>query len=454
MGTNNRQRRAEKKRRGRGGPPNTRSRPRPDQDSIERDISRVAETLIDEAAEMAAHNFQPLLEATMWKLVELPEHPCGGTIGGWVLSGCLDRALRVAWGRGWQPLDVIGAAAKRLGVEHVNLAVTAIASEARTSVGPGVVVPERWRQQLRDLGAVVWWDAGDRNYMDLWTDREGHGLLAALTHGVELLGMLIHLPAQPCLMPPPTQWGQPAGVLAAGSRTTGIDDRVLAKVRALLAKAESTTFDHEADALTAKAQELMARYAIDQAMLREPAGGDTPTGIRIWIDDPYAGAKSILLGAVARANRCRSVWSDNYGFASIFGFSIDLEIVEVLFTSLLVQATRAMTASGSVRDSSGRSRTRSFRQSFLIAFARRIGERLAAAADMATAEAGEVHGDGLLPVLAGRSAEVDDVVATAFPHTASHRLAVTNYEGWVAGRVAADLAVLGPEQELPPGATR
>jgi hypothetical protein len=38
-------------------------------------------------------------------------------------------------------------------------------------------------------------------------------------------------------------------------------------VRALLAKAESTTYPEEADALTAKAQELMARHSIDRAML-------------------------------------------------------------------------------------------------------------------------------------------------------------------------------------------
>ena len=41
---------------------------------------------------------------------------------------------------------------------------------------------------------------------------------------------------------------------------------VLDKVRALLAKAESTTFDAEAEAFTAKAQELMARHRIDRAV--------------------------------------------------------------------------------------------------------------------------------------------------------------------------------------------
>ena len=37
---------------------------------------------------------------------------------------------------------------------------------------------------------------------------------------------------------------------------------MLERVRALLAKAESTTFPEEADALTAKAQQLMTRHAL------------------------------------------------------------------------------------------------------------------------------------------------------------------------------------------------
>ena len=40
-----------------------------------------------------------------------------------------------------------------------------------------------------------------------------------------------------------------------------------AKVRALLAKAESTTFEAEAEALFAKAHQLMVRNAIDEAVL-------------------------------------------------------------------------------------------------------------------------------------------------------------------------------------------
>ena len=273
-----------------------------------------------------------------------------------------------------------------------------------------------------------------------WSD-EG-----AFTAGAGLLGMLLHLPVMPKVQPTAAK---------AGANANGVDTRLLDKVRALLAKAESTEFPEEAESLTAKAQELMARYAIDHAMLGRASAGaggsgsDTPGGRRLAVDDPYAHGKALLLAAVATANRCCTVWSDAYGFATVVGFGSDIDIVELLYVSLLVQATRAMTAAGAVRDSAGRSRTRSFRQSFLISFAGRIGERLAAATRVATEEAGGVHGSSLLPVLASRVAEVEQARTEMFPHLRSTSARATNHAGWAAGRAAADRANLGPEGELP-----
>jgi hypothetical protein len=86
-----------------------------------------------------------------------------------------------------------------------------------------------------------------------------------------------------------------------------------------------------------------------------------------------------------------------------------------------------------------------------VAFAGRIGERLAEATASATAEAGDAHGDGLLPVLAGRRADVDAAFDATFPDLVRSNMSVTNQAGWVAGRLAADMAHLGPDQELPPG---
>jgi hypothetical protein len=225
------------------------------------------------------------------------------------------------------------------------------------------------------------------------------------------------------------------------------DDAMLAKIRALLAKAESTTFPEEAESLSAKAQELMARHRIDHVLLGDD-DTDGPVGRRIWLDDPYADAKAQVLAAVARANACRSVMLSGLGCAHVTGFASDLDVVELLHTSLLVQATSAMAAAGPQRDGRGRSRTRSFRQSFLIAYAWRIGQRLQETSESVATEVAAREAT-LLPALVRRERRVEDEVARAFPMAERKTYSVTNQAGWVAGTVAADAAdlAIGPSVE-------
>jgi hypothetical protein len=197
-----------------------------------------------------------------------------------------------------------------------------------------------------------------------------------------------------------------------------VEQRTLDRVRALLAKAESTEFPEEAEALTSRAQELMARHSIDDALLATAAPGlaepGQASGRRLFIDSPYEAA------------------------------------VELLFTSLLVQATTALVRAGSRRDPYGRSRTRSFRQSFLTTYAQRIGERLAEAADAAERQAvADSPGTNLLPVLAARHRAVDDAVEEMFPEMTQHTVRSTHdREGWISGRAAADLATLHGRREV------
>ena len=303
-------------------------------------------------------------------------------------------------------------------------------------------VDERWAAQLRVLEATVWWDRED-HYVRMWGEREAVDRSAVIGCALDVLCLLDTLPEIPKLLPLP-------GAARPGNRETAVrggrpgEQRMLDRVRALLAKAESTTFPEEAEAFTAKAQELMARHSIDEALLAARTGSrDEPAGRRVGIDNPYEAPKVLLLDAVAEANRCRSVWSKQFGFVTVLGYSSDLDAVELLYTSLLVQATAAMVKAGSRRDWSGRSSTRSFRQSFLTAYAHRIGERLAAATQDASREATEQAGrDRLLPVLAARDDAVHEAVETLFPGLSTHSVAVRNLEGWASGMAAADRASL------------
>ena len=218
-------------------------------------------------------------------------------------------------------------------------------------------------------------------------------------------------------------------------------ERVLAKVRGLLAKAESTTFTDEAEACTAKAQELMARHSIDEALL-DAADSSAPRGVgglRIGVDDPYAPIKALLLGRIARENHCRMAWNEGLLLATVFGTDGDLRAVELLYTSLLVQAVAAMQRA---HDSS-----RGFRRAFLLAFAHRIGERLREVNESATSSAIEEHGDSFLPVLAARADAAERALAETFGELKPMRLSVSNAEGYLAGRAAADAASLdrGPQ---------
>jgi hypothetical protein len=225
---------------------------------------------------------------------------------------------------------------------------------------------------------------------------------------------------------------------------------MLDRVRALLAKAESTDFPEEADAFTAKAQELMTRHRIDHALLVAATGErDQPVNRRVAVDNPYEAPKSLLLQVVAEANSCRAVWAKRFGFTTLVGFPTDLDSTELLFTSLLVQATRAMTQAKPTTDAYGRNTTRSFRQSFLTAYASRIGERLSTATDEVGEEmAGAVGGTQLLPVLAARDDAVRDAFEKQFPHLTHHETTINNRQGWASGRAAADRAALHGRQAV------
>jgi hypothetical protein len=237
---------------------------------------------------------------------------------------------------------------------------------------------------------------------------------------------------------------------ASRPRVNDEDARRLATVRALLAKAERTPYDAEAEALSAKAQELIAKHSLERILLEHERGAPSSDleVVRLWLDAPYVMPKALLVDSVARANRSRCLVSESLGMCTVLGHPEDLDAIELLVTSLLVQATRAMLRLGSLKDRSGASRTRSFRQSFLVAFAGRIGERLAQARDLVaeTAPPGtEPSGArrvGTEVALLGHERRLDDEMSARFLHTTSTGSRVTNVAGWAAGRAAADLASL------------
>jgi hypothetical protein len=323
---------------------------------------------------------------------------------------------------GWLPEDLHQAALRTVDEFAVSYVLDALAGYAG-QFAPATVHPD-WLAQLDETGAVSWWSAAEP-HLTQWAAKHILTPAEALTTVVEALGLLVSMPAlTPVLPVPGTPHQSPAH--------HAVDEKQLGRVRALLAKAESSSFPEEAEALSAKAQELMTRYALDRVLV-ESSAPDIPASHRIWLDTPYLDAKSLLVHVVATANRCRAVFDSRWGFVTVVGDEHDLDAVALLTTSLLVQATRVMIA-----DPAGRSRA--FRKSFLVAYATRIGERLEKAAEATLADAPDA--DRLLPVLASHDLKVQTAFTTLFPTVVGKSVTVRDLDGWDAGRSAADRARL------------
>jgi len=345
------------------------------------------------------------------------------------LTTALFDATARLWRGGWQPAELHRLVTRRgTGVQPllVTDAVAAYLRDFRPKT-----VDERWREQAGELDARPWW-GDDAGYLRQVTTHRRVDRVTLIDAVLTLVTLLNELPPIEILVPPPGQ--------AAPARRAPGNDAKLERVRALLAKAEATTFPAEAEAYTAKAQELISRHSLDEAMLAGEGGTVVPYARRIGVDHPYESEKASLLTSVARANRCHVVWSPEFGFATVFGFDADIDAVDLLHTSLLVQAHRAM-ARTEPRGKAGRARLKSFRQSFLVGYAVRIGERLAEASRAALDQAGDPA--ALLPVLASRDVQVRQARDRSFPSTTRGRgFRVASLEGWESGREAADAAKL------------
>jgi hypothetical protein len=252
------------------------------------------------------------------------------------------------------------------------------------------------------------------------------------------------------------------------------DPGLLAKIRKLLTKAEDpATTPQEAELYTAKATELMAAYGIDRALLAVAEPSLDVVGDRVIdLDRPYAADKADLLGTVAVRLGCRPVRRTRLraGVKEIslhmFGHQSDLQRVEILFTSLLVQAMHALARTPVPRYD----HPAAFRRSWLAGFSQSIGQRLAMAELAAAAQAEDrfaARGTSAALVLADRSVAVQSARDAAYPvlgRASPRRLSGRGHgRGWAEGQ-RADLggtrlvggrrALSGRERDIGPPPTR
>ena len=129
------------------------------------------------------------------------------------------------------------------------------------------------------------------------------------------------------------------------------DERVLDKIGKLLAQAEGTDNEHEADAFVKRAQELATAYAVDlelararQAARRLRAADDAFEQRKLRIGERGKRGNRQLVHlylAIAHANDVMVNVAHDSTFVLGFGYPADLDVVEQLWASLATQMASA-----------------------------------------------------------------------------------------------------------------
>jgi hypothetical protein len=211
------------------------------------------------------------------------------------------------------------------------------------------------------------------------------------------------------------------------------DEDLLDRVRKLLAKAEAEgVTPHEAEALTGKAAELMARYGIDRARLGAVRPEtDAPADKMVTLDNPWAAVKSHLLSGLAQALRCQCVLLKGSGSGMrvhVFGYASDIERADILFTSLLVQMARGLAVQ---EVPTGAPSAKAWRRSWMLGYCAAVVTRVRAAeqdaaqaADTQQAATGD-SGPSTALVLADRTLTIRRNAQQAYPRTRQARVTYT-----------------------------
>mgnify|MGYP000249314456 FL=1 len=239
------------------------------------------------------------------------------------------------------------------------------------------------------------------------------------------------------------------------------DDKMLARIAALLRQAEGTDNPHEAEAFMTAAQRLATATSIDLAVARSHSAkreaAQTPTQRTITIGE--AGTRGLrtyvaLFSGIANANDVRCDVASNSSFVYAYGFTEDIDATHALYASLVVQMVRSCDvylASGAHRPTP----TITARLNFQLAFGARVAQRLAEAREQARQEAtrDQLRAPGTAIALRNKEIELRDHCRTESRARGTWRATSASAGYSSAARRAGDRAGrqarLGRSPELP-----
>jgi hypothetical protein len=230
----------------------------------------------------------------------------------------------------------------------------------------------------------------------------------------------------------------------------------LAKVRSLLDTAESLATQGNTEAAENyrnKAISLMVTHGIDEAMVA--AAGhkrEEPEQRTFHVPNPYRVDKQFLLQYTAEGLGCKTVRITRSATVHIVGFPADLDRVEMLWTSLLLQAFGevARTSGSTITPSwswltgaeKGSVRV-SYTKSFLQGFSVVIGKRLYEATARARQDYEASHQVSTALVVVDRTKRVQSMFVTAFPQVSTANRRVANGTAYGRGGDAGQRADIG-----------
>lgn len=219
------------------------------------------------------------------------------------------------------------------------------------------------------------------------------------------------------------------------------DASTLERVRKLLAMAERTENDVEADAFSRKAAELIARHRIAPEQLRVHTDAADLIIEEIELGrGAYVRGRYHLLAGIADAHGCIATFmTQQHGTVGhVTGQRTDVEVVLVLYNSLHQQ----MASRASANRRSTAAATQRYRRSFMFGFAAQVSEMMREAYEDAIAS----HPDpaSIHPVLLDRREKVKDFAGQQLGRIVTARPAAPAVrDGVIAGRQAATSADIG-----------
>lgn len=250
--------------------------------------------------------------------------------------------------------------------------------------------------------------------------------------------------------------------------TADLQAKYADKIAKLLAKAESTT-PEEAEILTAKAQELMAKYAIDEALLAAARGFRSETDKVVKEEFVVIGIYRFPLAELATSvlyfcdckvvvrggKNPREIDGKMYRETIVYwgvGFKSDIDRARLLFTSLMLQAIRAENAWWKENRHLHEHKTRKGhyeRRQFLFSFANAAFAKMMEAKRAAQAEAAKEHKmttDSVALAIRDKNQLVAEAYNDMFPYLKKGRS--SNFQGGgldshAAGQAAGQRADIG-----------